>query len=72
MKEAEFAVAQQFQLDEIAKSNKNWTTQYILMRYCEPLAAIPTVLKKLKLSLTFGSSTTICDNLFSTRKKCVQ
>ncbi|CAB4060871.1 unnamed protein product [Lepeophtheirus salmonis] len=54
MKEAEFAVAQQFQLDEIAKSNKNWTTQYILMRYCEPLAAIPTVLKKLKLSLTFG------------------
>ena len=45
MKKAEFAVAQQFLQDEMAQSNKNWTTQDILTRYCEPLAAMPTVLK---------------------------
>ncbi|CAL8326461.1 unnamed protein product [Arctogadus glacialis] len=68
MKEAEFAVAQQFLQDEMAKSNKNWTTQDILIRYCEPLAAMPTVLKTLKLSLTFGASTATCENSFSTLK----
>ena len=62
MKEAEFAVAQQFLQDEMAKSNDNWTTQDILIRYCEPLAAMPTVLKTLKLSLTFGASTATCEN----------
>ncbi|KAK0146220.1 hypothetical protein N1851_014468 [Merluccius polli] len=68
MKEAEFAVAQQFLQDEMAQSNKNWTTQDILTRYCEPLAAMPTVLKTLKLSLTFGASTATCENSFSTLK----
>ena len=68
MKEAEFAVAQQFLQDEMAKSNDNWTTQDILIRYCEPLAAMPTVLKTLKLSLTFGASTATCENSFSTLK----
>ena len=68
MKEAEFAVEQQFLQDEMAKSNKNWTTQDILIRYCEPLAAMPTVLKTLKLSLTFGASTATCENSFSTLK----
>ena len=62
MKEAEFAVEQQFLQDEMAKSNDNWTTQDILIRYCEPLAAMPTVLKTLKLSLTFGASTATCEN----------
>ncbi|KAK0153461.1 Zinc finger MYM-type protein 1 [Merluccius polli] len=68
IKEAEFAVAQQFLQDEMAQSNKNWTTQDILTRYCEPLAAMPTVLKTLKLSLTFGASTATCETLTSTLK----
>jgi hypothetical protein len=68
MKEAEFAVEQQFLQDEMAKSNKNWTTQDILIRYCEPLAAMPTVLKTLKLSLTLGASIAACKNSFSTHQ----
>ncbi|KAJ8415171.1 hypothetical protein AAFF_G00008690 [Aldrovandia affinis] len=61
-KEAEFAVAWRFLLDEIARSDENWTTQNILQRYWEPLAAMPTVIEMLKLSLTFGASTATCEN----------
>ncbi|KAJ4944530.1 hypothetical protein JOQ06_013073, partial [Pogonophryne albipinna] len=43
MKEAEFAVARQFLQEEMSQSDKNWTTQDILRRYCEPLAAMPTI-----------------------------
>ncbi|KAJ4926893.1 hypothetical protein JOQ06_014637 [Pogonophryne albipinna] len=68
MKEAEFAVARQFLQEEMSQSDKNWTTQDILRRYCEPLAAMPTVLETLKLSLTFGASTATCENSFSTLK----
>ncbi|CAJ1057873.1 uncharacterized protein LOC128440739 [Xyrichtys novacula] len=69
-KEAEFTVAKHFLKDEMAKSDKNksWTTQDILKTYSMSLAAMPTVIETLKLSLTFGASTATCENSFSMLK----
>ena len=68
VKEEEFKVAQRFLQDEMAKSDKSWTTQDILKTYSKPLAAMPTVIETLRVSLTFGASTATCENSFSTLK----
>jgi hypothetical protein len=63
--EAELTVARQFLQTEIARSGEEkWTKA----EHCGPLTVMPTVMMALKLGLTFGASTTTCENSFSTLK----
>ncbi|KAJ4922566.1 hypothetical protein JOQ06_016570 [Pogonophryne albipinna] len=45
-------LARQLLQEEMSQSDNNWTTQDILRRYCEPLAAMPTALSMWCCTLT--------------------
>ncbi|CAL8254540.1 unnamed protein product [Boreogadus saida] len=44
----------------------NWTIQHIISTYRIQLSAMPSVLTAFKHALTFGASTAMCENSFST------
>lgn len=68
--EAEFVVAKQYimKLKEKLSDDEHLTLASILLEHYDILKAMPSVLLAMKLSLTFGSSTAICENSFSTLK----
>lgn len=59
--EAEYEVAKQSQPIE-----GDWTIQHILSNYHTYLKAMPSVMTAFKHAVTFGASTAMCENSFST------
>ena len=45
-----------------------WTMEKVLKYLHQPLEAMPSVITVLKHALTFGASTALCENSFSTLK----
>ncbi|ROL51391.1 hypothetical protein DPX16_22487 [Anabarilius grahami] len=64
--DAEFTVARRFIRAEITLSNRDkWTTLDVLQNFSGALSAMPTVYIALRLRITFGAFTAICENSFS-------
>lgn len=65
--ETECVVAKQFIRTQTEKQpNERWTTQKLLSTYHKTLEAMPSVVTAMRLGLTFGASTAMCENSFST------
>ncbi|KAI2645227.1 Zinc finger MYM-type protein 1 [Labeo rohita] len=64
---AEFEVAKNFlrSQKESKTEGDNWTTKLILSKYHKALQTMPSVLTAFKHALTFGASTAMCENSFS-------
>lgn len=70
--DTEYAVARQFlharMKDTTPPDGGEWTTRKVLQHLHRPLEAMPSVITALKHALTFGASTALCENSFSTLK----
>ncbi|KAL0968294.1 hypothetical protein UPYG_G00264930 [Umbra pygmaea] len=68
MIDAEFEVAKEFLMSQKQAMQQDWTIQHIISTYHNHLIAMPSVLTAFKHALTFGASTAMCENSFSTLK----
>ena len=72
MAESEFVVARQYIKDEIERQTTpdegKWTINKIIRHFHTTLEAMPSVLVAFKAALTFGASTSSCENSFSMLK----
>ena len=70
--DTEYTVAYQFlraRMDDTSPSDGGrWTMAKVLKYLHQPLEAMPSVITALKHALTFGASTALCENSFSTLK----
>ena len=68
--DTEYTVAYQFlraRMDDTSPSDGGrWTMAKVLKYLHQPLEAMPSVITALKHALTFGASTALCENSFST------
>nr|XP_014352814.1 PREDICTED: uncharacterized protein LOC106706406 [Latimeria chalumnae] len=65
--ESEFLVARQFLQTQMDSSTiETWATQTLLKTFHRALEAVPSVITAMKHALTFGASTAMCENSFST------
>ena len=64
--EAEFEVAKEFLVSQKQAMEGDWTIQHIISTYRIQLSAMPSVPTAFKHALTFGASTAMCENSFST------
>ena len=49
-----------------------WKIKQMIKQFQKPLEAMPTVMTAFKHALTFGASTALCENSFSTLKKVLK
>ncbi|KAK0144461.1 Zinc finger MYM-type protein 1 [Merluccius polli] len=66
--EAEFVVARQFLKTNMTADDETWTISRIIKTFHSALEAMPSVMMAFKHALTFGASTAMCENSFSTLK----
>ncbi|KAK0153405.1 hypothetical protein N1851_004914 [Merluccius polli] len=66
--DSEFEVAKEFLMSQKQAMEGDWTIQHIISTYHNQLIAMPSVLTAFKHALTFGASTAMCENSFSTLK----
>ncbi|KAJ0066809.1 hypothetical protein NL108_002860, partial [Boleophthalmus pectinirostris] len=66
--DAEFEVAKEFLMSQKQATGGNWTIQHIISTFHIQLSAMPSVLTAFKHALTFGASTAMCENSFSTMR----
>uniref|UniRef100_A0A8C9YYB0 TTF-type domain-containing protein n=1 Tax=Sander lucioperca TaxID=283035 RepID=A0A8C9YYB0_SANLU len=70
--ESEYTVARRFLSEQMKVSSPpdggKWTMKKVLKHFHKPLEAMPSVMTALKHALTFGASTALCENSFSTLK----
>ncbi|KAF4096007.1 hypothetical protein G5714_023610 [Onychostoma macrolepis] len=70
--ESEYTVAHQFlsmqMKDSFPADGGKRTMKKVLQHFQKPLEAMPSVMMVLKHALTFGASTALCENYFSTLK----
>ena len=64
--DAEFEVAKEFLISKKQAMEGDWTIQHIISTYRIQLSAMPSVPTAFKHALTFGASTAMCENSFST------
>ncbi|ROI93613.1 hypothetical protein DPX16_3283 [Anabarilius grahami] len=68
--ESEYTVAHQFlsvqMKDSFPADGGKWTMKKVPQHFQKPLKAMPSVMTALKHALTFGASTALCENSFST------
>ena len=66
--EAVFVVARHFLKTNMTADNETWTISRIIQTFHSALEAMPSVMTAFKHALTFGASTAMCENSFSTLK----
>lgn len=66
--DAEFEVAKEFLMSQKQAMQGDWTIQHIISTYHNQLITMPSVLTAFKHALSFGASTAMCENSFSTLK----
>uniref|UniRef100_A0A8C1RPS8 DUF4371 domain-containing protein n=1 Tax=Cyprinus carpio TaxID=7962 RepID=A0A8C1RPS8_CYPCA len=66
--DAEFEVAKEFLMSQKQAMQGDWTIQHIISTCHNQLIAMPSVLTAFKHALSFGASTAMCENSFSTLK----